>query len=107
VPACQRAGWTLASGFEVEDLGTLSLNPMTAAMLGIAGALSAKRIATDDRIDIQIRTADGLIPSRFSADQLAHDQRDAGRRRASGRPRPREARPRESGERGPIPAGAP
>jgi hypothetical protein len=65
VPACQRAGWTLASGFEVEDLGTLSLNPMTAAMLGIAGALSAKRIATDDRIDIQIRTADGLIPPRL------------------------------------------
>jgi hypothetical protein len=54
-----------AAGFEVEDLGTLSLNPMTAAMLGIAGMLSAKRIATDDRIDIQIRTADGLVPSRL------------------------------------------
>jgi hypothetical protein len=54
-----------ASGFEVEDLGTLSLNPMTAAMLGIAGALTAKRIASDDRIDIQIRTAEGLIPSRL------------------------------------------
>ena len=38
---------------------------MTAAMLGIAGMLSAKRIATDDRIDIQIRTADGLVPSRL------------------------------------------
>ena len=54
-----------AAGFAVEDLGTLSLNPMTAAMLGIAGALSAKRLATDDQIDIQIRTADGLIPSRM------------------------------------------
>ena len=54
-----------AAGFAVEDLGTLSLNPMTAAMLGIAGALSAKRVASDDQIDIQIRTADGLIPSRL------------------------------------------
>jgi hypothetical protein len=54
-----------ANGFEVEDLGLLSLNPMTAQMLGIAGALSATRKATDDRIDIQIRTADGLIPSRL------------------------------------------
>jgi hypothetical protein len=54
-----------AAGFAVEDLGTLSLNPMTAAYLGIAGALSAKRVATDDQIDIQIRTADGLIPSRL------------------------------------------
>jgi hypothetical protein len=54
-----------AAGFVVEDLGLLALNPMTAAMLGIAGALSAKRAATDDQIDIQIRTADGLIPSRL------------------------------------------
>jgi hypothetical protein len=54
-----------AAGFAVEDLGTLSLDPMTAAYLGIAGALSAKRAASDDQIDIQIRTADGLIPSRM------------------------------------------
>ena len=54
-----------ASGFEVTDLGTYSLNPATAALLGIAGALSAQRAATDDQIDIQIRTADGLIPSRM------------------------------------------
>ena len=54
-----------ASGFEVSDLGTYSLNPATAAMLGIAGALSALRVATDDQIDIQIRTPDGLIPSRM------------------------------------------
>ena len=54
-----------AAGFAVEDHGTLSLNPMTAEMLGIAGALSGKRTATDDRIDIQIRTAEGLIPSRL------------------------------------------
>ena len=53
-----------AAGFEVADLGLLSLNPLTAAYLGIAGALTATRIATDDRIDIQIRTPDGLIPSR-------------------------------------------
>jgi len=54
-----------ASGFEVEDLGIAPLNPATAALLGIAGSLAAKRAATDDRIDIQIRTPDGLIPSRL------------------------------------------
>jgi hypothetical protein len=54
-----------AVGFEVTDLGLMSLNPATAALLGIAGALSAKRAATDDQLDIQIRTADGLIPSRL------------------------------------------
>lgn len=53
-----------AAGFVVEDLGLMTLNPMTAAMLGLAGALSAKRADTDDRIDIQIGTPDGLIPSR-------------------------------------------
>jgi hypothetical protein len=54
-----------AEGFEVADLGLMSLDPRTAAMLGIAGALSAKRPATDDAIDVQIRTADGLIASRL------------------------------------------
>jgi hypothetical protein len=53
-------------GFEVEDLGLMSLNPATASLLGIAGWLSARRAATDDQITIQIRTADGLIlPSRL------------------------------------------
>jgi hypothetical protein len=54
-----------AAGFAVEDLGLMSLNPMTAAMLGIDGALSGRRAETDDQIDIQIRTPDGLIPSRM------------------------------------------
>lgn len=54
-----------ASGFDVEDMGLLSLNPMTARFLGIAGALSAKRAATDDRFDMQIRTAEGIVPSRM------------------------------------------
>jgi hypothetical protein len=54
-----------AAGFEVADLGTLSLNPATATLLGIDGTLSAQRAATDDRVDIQIRTPDGLIPSRL------------------------------------------
>jgi hypothetical protein len=54
-----------AAGFEVADLGLMSLNPLTAEYLGIAGALTATRAATDDRIDIQIRTPDGLIPSRL------------------------------------------
>ena len=54
-----------AAGFEVEDRGIAPLNPLTAAYLGIAGSLAARRAATDDQIDIQIRTADGLIPSRL------------------------------------------
>jgi hypothetical protein len=54
-----------AAGFQVEDRGIAPLNPLTAAYLGIAGWLAAKRAATDDQIDIQIRTADGLIPSRL------------------------------------------
>jgi hypothetical protein len=54
-----------AAGFEVTDTGILTLNPATAAFLGIAGSLSASRVSTDDQIDIQIRTPDGLIPSRL------------------------------------------
>lgn len=54
-----------AAGFAVEDLGIAPLNPMTAAYLGMAGTLSAKRAATDDALTIQIRTADGLFPSRM------------------------------------------
>ncbi len=53
------------AGFVIDDLGIAPLNPATAAHLGIAGTLSGKRAATDDRITIQIRTADGLIPSRL------------------------------------------
>lgn len=54
-----------AAGFEVADLGIAPLNPMTAAYLGIAGTLSGRRVATDDAIEVQIRTPDGLIPSRL------------------------------------------
>ena len=54
-----------AEGFEVADRGLMSLDPRSAALLGIAGALSARRPATDDAIEIQIRTAEGLIPSRL------------------------------------------
>jgi len=43
----------------------MSLNPATAALLGIDGALSARRSETDDQIDVQIRTPDGLIASRL------------------------------------------
>ena len=43
----------------------MGLNPPTAAMLGIDGMLSAKRHATDDAIDVQIRTPDGIVPSRL------------------------------------------
>ena len=52
-------------GFAVED-PLMSLNPATAALLGIDGSLIARRAATDDLITIQIRSADGLIlPSRL------------------------------------------
>jgi hypothetical protein len=54
-----------SAGFEVSDLGLMGLNPMTAAYLGVDGMLSAKRHSSDDAIDIQIRTSDGLIPSRL------------------------------------------
>jgi hypothetical protein len=53
-----------ASGFAVVDNGVGPLNPLTAAYLGIAGFLSGQRVATDDQIEIVIRTPDGLIPSR-------------------------------------------
>jgi len=54
-----------ASGFTVTDLGIAPLNPATARMLGMDGTISAKRAATDDFIYVQIRTPDGLIPSRM------------------------------------------
>ena len=53
------------AGFAVDDLGIAPLNPATAAFLGIAGTLAGKRAATDDMITVQIRTADGLFPSRL------------------------------------------
>ena len=56
----------------------MGLNPLTAALLGIDGMLSAKRHATDDAIDVQIRTPDGHHPVAAAADPLAQDQRDAG-----------------------------
>ena len=50
-----------AEGFTVEDHGTLGLNPGAAAFLGVAGALSASRAATDDYIVVQISTEEGLV----------------------------------------------
>jgi hypothetical protein len=52
-------------GFAVADSMPPTLNPATATFLGIAGSLSATRARTDDRIDVVIRTPDGLIPSRL------------------------------------------
>lgn len=54
-----------AAGFEVTDQGLAPLDPVTAAFLGIAGSLSARRASTDDRFTMQIRTPEGLIPSRL------------------------------------------
>jgi hypothetical protein len=53
------------AGFDVTDRGVAPLNPATAAWLGIAGNLSARRAATDDQVEVVIRTADGLIASRM------------------------------------------
>jgi hypothetical protein len=53
------------AGFKVEDLGTQSLDPATAALLGVAGTIAGRRAATDDRIEVQIRAADGLLASRL------------------------------------------
>jgi hypothetical protein len=54
-----------ASGFTVADNGLGPLNPLTAAYLGIAGSLSGRRAATDDQIEIVIRTPERIIfPSR-------------------------------------------
>jgi hypothetical protein len=54
-----------ATGFAVTDPGLAPLNPATAAFLGIAGSLQARRSSTDDQITVQIRTAEGLFPSRL------------------------------------------
>ena len=53
-----------ASGFAVVDDGIGTLNPLTAAFLGLAGPLSGRRVATDDQINIVIQTPEGLIGSR-------------------------------------------
>jgi hypothetical protein len=60
-----------AAGFTVADLGLMTLNPMTARMLGMDGTIAGKRPATDDVITIHIRTPDGLIPSRLLQIQWA------------------------------------
>lgn len=54
-----------AAGFEVRDRGIAPLNPATAAYLGIAGTLSGRRAATDDLVEVEIRTPDGLLRSRL------------------------------------------
>ena len=54
-----------AAGFVVEDHGIAPLNPLTAAYLGIDATLAGKRASTDDIITVQIRSPDGLIPSRL------------------------------------------
>ncbi len=50
-----------AEGFTVEDHGTLGLNTAAASYLGVAGALSAIRAATDDYLAVQIATEEGLV----------------------------------------------
>src|SRR5581483_10095729 len=53
-----------AAGFEVSDLGLWPLDARTAQLLGMDGTLLARRAASDDQINIQIRTPEGLVPSR-------------------------------------------
>jgi len=50
-------------GFDVKDLGLGTLNPMTAAYLGIDGMLYGYRAATKDEVALDIRSASGLILS--------------------------------------------
>jgi hypothetical protein len=50
-----------AEGFAVDDHGTLGLNARAADFLGVAGAVSATRAATDDYIVVQISTEEGLV----------------------------------------------
>ena len=54
-----------ASGFDVVNLGLMTLNPATAQMLGLEDTLFGNRPATDDFIYVHIRTPEGLIPSRL------------------------------------------
>lgn len=51
----------LATGFTVEDLGTMGLNAAAAAYLSIDGTLVGKRPATDDVVVIQIRGEEGIL----------------------------------------------
>jgi hypothetical protein len=57
------------AGFEVTDHGIGALNPATAAYLGIAGMLSARRAATGDEFNLTIGTPDGLFGSRLIQSQ--------------------------------------
>lgn len=55
-----------ASGFEVSDLGTGPLNPATARYLGIDSMIEARRAATGDQVNVQIRSPEGLLfPTRL------------------------------------------
>jgi hypothetical protein len=48
-------------GFKVEDKGLGTLDPSSAAVLGIAGTLTAERADTGHEVNIHIRTKSGLI----------------------------------------------
>ncbi|MBV9583706.1 MAG: hypothetical protein JO213_02350 [Alphaproteobacteria bacterium] len=50
-----------ATGFTVDDYGTMGLNPAAAAYLGVDGTLAGKRPATDDVVVIQIRDEEGIL----------------------------------------------
>ena len=54
-----------AHGFAVRDVGTWPLNAAAARLLGMDDTLIARRATTDDQVDVQIRTPEGLIPARM------------------------------------------
>jgi len=54
-----------ASGFAVRDLGTWPSDARSAAVLGLDATLFARRAATDDQIDIQVRSPEGFATTRL------------------------------------------
>jgi hypothetical protein len=54
-----------AAGFAVRDLGTWPSDARSAAALGLDATLFARRAATDDQIDIQIRSPEGFAATRL------------------------------------------
>ena len=54
-----------AAGFAVRDLGAWPSDARTAAALGLDTTLFARRAATDDQIDIQVRSPEGFAGTRL------------------------------------------
>jgi len=55
----------MTAGFAVRDLGTWPSDARSAAVLGLDATLFARRAATDDQVDIQIRSPEGFAGTRL------------------------------------------